>query len=187
MNKNTLFTSISFVILFLTGCKNKKDNKEEFLPVLSIIQNQVTDVDTSLYNIRKIINVDSTSDTTYVKREAFASLATDFLTSPDISGNTLKSHYTETKFFEESINKVIITYTPDNEDLELRRQEVHILPNQQDGDKISTIIMDKFISNKDSNLQKRLLWQMNDHFQVVTIVQKPGKPDRTTTLKVFWK
>jgi len=155
--------------------------------VLTIIKNQVATVDSSVYAIRKIVIEDSTTDTTFIRREDFANLAKDFLQTPDISQKKLKKHYFESKFFDESLRKVIITYTPDNETLELRRQEIHITPDQGDGDKISTIIMDKFISRKDSNIQKRLLWQMDDHFQVVTIIQKPGEKERAKTIKVMWK
>jgi hypothetical protein len=187
MNKKHLLIGVSLLIICFSACKNKDENKESFFPVLAIIQNQVAEVDSSVYAIRKIVIEDSTSDTTFVRREDFANLAKDFLQTPDISQKKLKRHYTESKFFDESLHKVIITYIPDNETLELRRQEIHITPDQVEGDKINTIIMDKFISNKDSNIQKRLLWQMNDHFQVVTIIQKPGEKERAKTIKVMWK
>lgn len=186
MNKKYFLIVVSLSIISFSSCKNQKESKESFFPVLTIIKNQVAEVDSSVYAIKKIVIVDSTFDTTFVRREDFANLAKDFLQTPDISQKKLKKHYTESNFFDESLQKIIITYTPDDEALELRRQEIHIIPDQGDGDKISTIIMDKFISTKDSNIQKRLLWQMDDHFQVVTIIQKPGEKESTKTVKVVW-
>lgn len=96
--------------------------------------------------------------------------------------------YTESKFFDESVKRVIITYTPNRDDIELRRQELHIIPDPAAaaGDKISTIILDKFTVTTDSNVQKRLLWQVNERFQVVTTIQKSNQAEATKTLRVIW-
>ncbi|MBK6828489.1 MAG: hypothetical protein IPG86_17270 [Chitinophagaceae bacterium] len=48
------------------------------------------------------------------------------------------------------------------------------------------MIIIREISNRDSFLQKKMLWQTNRSFQIVTTSQKPGKPEVTTVTKVAW-
>lgn len=84
------------------------------------------------------------------------------------------------------LKKVIITYTPVEKDAELQRQEIHITPGNGEEDKISTIILNRYQANKDSTIQRRLLWQVNERFQVVTTIQKAGMPEQTKTMKVIW-
>ncbi len=177
------------LVFSFIACKQKgKNNKpdEEFFPVLSILKSQVAHIDTSLYRIIKIVTIDSVSDTTYIRREEFRGLANDFLESADLTEKKYKKLYTESKFFDESLNRVIITYTPNKEDLEIKREELHIIPDLSTGDKIKTIIIDKFVPAKDSAIQKRLLWEVDERFQIVTTIQKSNKPDVTQTLKVIW-
>ena len=143
-------------------------------------------MDTSVYAIKKITIQDSISDTVFVPREEFRQLAKDFLDAPEISNKQLRDKYTESEYYDDMLKKIIITYSPTEKDLELQRQEVHISPNTGDGDKISTIILNRYHANKDSTVQKRMLWQVDERFQIVTTIQKPGVPEQTTTLKVIW-
>ena len=171
------------------ACKQKERDGEKsagFFPVLSYLKSQVAHIDTALYFIMKITITDSLSDTTYIKREEFRGLANDFLNIPDLTEKKYKKMYAESKFYDESVNRVVITYAAKEDDLELRKEEVHIITDPAGGDKVSTIILDKFISTRDSNVQKRLLWQVNERFQVVTSIEKLNQPDFTQTLKVIW-
>jgi hypothetical protein len=176
------------LIFLMSACREKKEEKQEdFLPALPFIQNDVKDVDTSLYPIIKITWVDTTdADTVFVKREGFRDLAVDFLQIPDIASDEYKKRYTEEKFYDQSLNTVIFTYRPKNaEKEEIQRQEILISPNPT-GDKVRSIIVERLITNKDSSVMKRMLWQINKSFQVVTSIQKPNIPERNFTLKVVW-
>jgi hypothetical protein len=183
----------SAVILSAMACKQKQheenngSEKESFFPVLSFIKSQVADIDTSLYPIKKIVITDSThSDTIFVPREEFHRLAKDFLEIPDLTDKKYKGRFKEEKLFDETLNRVIISYKPQNPDKEeLQKQEVLIVPDPS-GDKVSSIILDRVISNRDSFLQKNMLWQVDKSFQITTIAQKPGQPETTTIMKVTW-
>ena len=190
MKKNVCLFSALLLILF--ACKQKNSNsdqhqKESFFPVLSFIKSQVAHVDTSLYPIKKIVFTDSThSDTIFVPREEFRNLAKDFLESPDLTDKKYKSRYTEEKLFDETLNRVIISYKPQNPDKEeLQKQEVLIAPGPS-GDKVNSIIIDRIIINKDSFLQKTMLWQVDKSFQVTTTAQKSSQPETITIMKVSW-
>ena len=38
----------------------------------------------------------------------------------------------------------------------------------------------------DEEMKQNMLWLMDKSFQVATTIQKPGKPEKTTTVKVAW-
>lgn len=179
------------VLLVLPACKSKKKDdtpKEPPFPVLSYIKSQVKDVDTSIYTIRKIIITDSIhSDTTYIPREEFRAAAKDFLELPDLADKKYAGRFTEKRFFDESMNRVIIDYTPVNpEKEEITKQEVLITPDKATGDKVNTIILEKIINNRNGYLEQEFLWQVDKSFQVTTTTQLPGQPEKTVTIKVIW-
>lgn len=184
MNKCLLF----LVAISVLSCRSKKEDEENksFFPVLSFIKSQVAEVDTSVYPIFKIVTVDGLSDTVYIKREEFRQYANDFLTMPDISTKKWDDDYLETKLYDEDLKRVILNYMPKDVNEEIRRQEVMIEPGQQSEDKVRTIIIDRVVMNKDSTVQKNMLWQVDKHFQVVTVTNKKNQPEKIEKLKVVW-
>jgi len=176
------------VLLSVLSCKQKeKDTREKFFPVLSFIQSQVADIDTSLHSIYKLVYVDSLrTDTFYIHRENFREEAKDFLSVPDISVSKYRDRYAEEKLFDETMNRVLITYTPlKPEKEEIQRQEVLIKPDPS-GDRVTNIIINLGTNTKDSAVQKRLLWKVDESFRVTTIKQLAGQPETTSTIKVVW-
>jgi hypothetical protein len=186
--KNFLLVSFS-ILLLAVSCKQKEEEvKESFWPVLSLIQSQVAKVDTSLYPIKKITIIDSLhSDTQYVKREEFRGLAKEFLDIPDLMNKKTAKRFTEEKLFDQTLNRVILNYTPKDPDKEeFKKIQVLITPDIATGDKVNNIIIERIINNRDGFLQKNMLWQMDQSFQVTTITQKPGQPENISTIKVSW-
>ena len=183
------FVLILPFILALPACKSKKKEPEKkYVSVLSLIESQVAHVDTSLYSIMMIEQTDSLPvDTTYIPREEFRATAKDFLTIPDLSDHKVAKRYKEETMFDETINRVVITYSPENPSREeIQKQELLVTPNAATGDKVNTIIINRVISNRDSFMKQNLLWLMDKSFQIATTLQKPGKPEKTTTVKVTW-
>ena len=186
---NKYFALLLPIIMVLPACKSKKKEPEKkFVSVLSLIENQVAHVDTSLYSIIKIVQNDTLpGDTIYIPREEFRAAAKDFLSIPDLSDKKVAKRYKEEAIFDETINRFIITYTPeDPAKEEIQKQELLVTPNTATGDKVNNIIIDRVISNRDSFMKQNLLWQMDRSFQVATTLQKPGKPEKITTVKVVW-
>ena len=185
-----MFVATGVLALIFFACKQKKteDENESFFPVLSFLQSQIADIDTSLYTIKKIVATDSLhSDTTWVNREEFRGLAKDFLAIPDIAGKKYKKLYREEKIYDESMNRVILSYKPIKSDnAEIQKEEILITPDVATGDKVNTIIIDQIVADKNGSLQKKMLWRVDQSFQVTTISQKPGEPESISTLKVTW-
>ena len=173
--------------LFVASCNDKKENKNEknFFPVLSFIKSQVAHVDTSVFRIIKIVKKDSTSDTTYLKREEFREAAKDFLTIPDISDKDLRDEYTETELFVEDLDQVALNYMPKEPNKEITRQEVMIKAGP-DGDKVQSIFINRVINNKSGSIQKILFWEVDKQFRVITLTQLPDSPETKETIEVKW-
>ena len=179
-----------FVVIVTTACKQKKkENVKHFISVLSLIKKQVAHVDTSLYAIMKVVYKDSLhSDTTYIPREKFAEIAREFLDIPDLANEKVAARYKEDPVtHDEMLNRVIITYLPLNpEKEEVKRQEILATPIPGEDAKVNNIIIIREINNRDSFVQKKMLWQMDKSFQVVTTSQQPGKPEIIITTRVSW-
>lgn len=180
------FLFLIFTLIF-TSCKQKEDDKK-FISIVSLIKKQVAHIDTSLYPIMKINIIDSLhSDTVYIPREEFGNAAKDFLEIPDLSDQKVARKFKEEEpRYDELLNRVIITYTPiDPDKEETKKQEMLVTPSTA-GDKVNNIIVIKEISNRDSFLQKKMLWQLDKYFQIVTTSQKKGNPEVTSIMKVSW-
>jgi hypothetical protein len=186
MKKNKLLI-IGYLIVAGLGCKQKNSNDDiVFFPVLSFLKSQVKHIDTSLFRLKRIDIIDSLQDTSYIKRDEFRRLVNDFLETPDITEKSLKKKYKEDKTYDESLDRVILSYTPKDDNMEVLREEVIISPNTSEGDQVKSIIIEKMMERKDSIILKRLLWQVNKSFQVVTLIQKPNQPEITRTIEVIW-
>jgi hypothetical protein len=185
MKKQQAGTIIASILL-LFWCCHDKEKPESFLPVNLIIKGQVNHIDTSLYTIIKVTYVDTLrSDTAYVRREEFRELAKDFLTIPELS----KKSYTEQNVPGPTDGVSTFTYKPVHpEKEELKQVDVIIDPSLevQGKSQITTIIVDKLFFNRDSSVEKKLLWQLDRSFQVTTIKQLPGQPEVYSSYKVIW-
>jgi hypothetical protein len=183
------FAFLPGLLFLLVACKSKeKEPDKKYVSVLSLIKSQIAHVDTSLYSIVKIVKKDRLpDDTTYIRREEFESAASDFLSIPDLSDKRVAKKYKEESMYDKTINRVIISYTPlDPSKEEIQKQELLVTPDMARGDKVNNIIITQIINNRDSLMQKNMLWQVDKSFQVVTTLQKPGKPESITVLKVTW-
>ena len=185
--KNYLF--IFAIAILFASCKGKeKGEQKKFISVLSLIEKQVAHIDTSLYAITKVVTKDSLqSDTFYISRENFRAEAKDFLDIPDLSIQKIAKRYNEETRFDELLNRVIITYTPQKPDKEvIQKQEILVTPNIATGDKVNNIIIESVKSDRNGFLEKKMLWQLDHSFLITTTTQKPGEPEIVTTTRVTW-
>src|SRR6185503_17193841 len=115
--KNFLIVSILAIIL-ITGCKNKKDEKQDPpISAISIIKGQLNKLDSSMYAFIKLERNGNKTDTTYLKREEIRKLAEPFLSLPDIAEKKLYKKYTEERLIQADQENLSITSTlKDNED-----------------------------------------------------------------------
>jgi hypothetical protein len=176
--------------VIIYSCRlNEKETKNDFISVVSLIRADVAHVDTSLYSIVKTITYDSLhTDTQYIPREKFKDEAKDFLEIPDLADQKVAKNYkSDPPRYDELLGRAIFKYTPIHpEKEEVKSQELLATPVPGADARINNVIILREISNRDSFLQKKMLWQMNRSFQIITTTQKPGKPELTTITRVTW-
>lgn len=171
------------------ACNNKKDPPKNYISVVSLIRDDVANVDTSLFAIVKTVTYDSSrTDTFYIPREQFREEARDFLEIPDLANQKVAARYKDdSPIYDQTLGRVIFRYVPVNpEKEEIKSQEILATPVPGADARINNIIVVREISNRDSFLQKKMLWQVNRSFQIVTTSQKPGKPEITKITRVVW-
>ena len=188
MKNRFVFILAGLLIVIFTGCKGegKKAEKKTFISARSIINDQLKDIDTSLYSIVKVNCRDGDhSDTEYIRREDIRLAAKDFLDLPDLS----PEEYTEENIPGPTDNLSTISYKPIHPDKEdIQKLDFIIDPDMADIGKnvIKSIYIDRGFSNKDSSVQKRMLWQVDKSFQVSISRQLPGQPEINSTYRVTW-
>ncbi|TCZ73498.1 hypothetical protein [Flaviaesturariibacter aridisoli] len=180
---------LGWTMLLLVACRDRKeepapDNSEPF-KALSFIKSQVRDVDTGLYNIRKIVHFNGRSDTSSISREQFRREAAPFLQLPDIASPDQRKGYTEQNLFDETLNRVVLFYTAKDPEAPLQRQQVLIDPNEGGG-LVKTLIFDYYEKQGDYSVHRNLVWTTNDHFQISESVPGPGGTERIRRTEVLW-
>lgn len=177
----------------IAACDNKKNDKNEpeknYVSILSLVRGQVAHIDTSLYSIVKVVTTDTLPpDTTFINRQDFSKEAKDFLDIPDLGDPKVAARFLkQPTVYDSSMDRVIISYLPVNDNTEeYKKQEIWVKPDLANGDNVQTIIINRIVSNRDGYLEKKLLWMMDRSFQIVTLSQEPGKPEKVTTTKVTW-
>lgn len=179
------------ITVLTTACKQNKKEKEKIkavTPVLSFIQSQVAQVDSSVFAIKKIEYRDSLpADTTDIHRDQFRGLAKDFLEIPDISTSEYKDRYEEKQNYDPDLDLVsLITLPKEPANAEILKQQVIIKPDTEGG-KMKTIYIDREWVTKDSSVIKKMIWEVDNYFQVLTLKQLPGQPETSHVLRVTWK
>lgn len=180
MNKWLLF-GLTFISL---ACKSKK--KERYFPVLSYIKSQVAHVDTSLYKIVQVKTLNGQSDTIFLKREDFKHAAKDFLTLPDIASSKWQDNYQESQLYDQDLKTVVLNYMPKNNEGEIRRQDVIISPNSQQGDEVKTIYIERRVQAGKDEVQKKMTWEVNKRFKITSIMHHENGTEEIETAEVIW-
>jgi hypothetical protein len=175
------------LLLSVVACKSKKKEPQEgFFNVKSYILAQIRQVDTSLFRITLINMRDTLSDTSIIPREKFRDAAAPFVSLPDISDEDHRENYTESKIFDPEINSVLLTYTTQDQEEEVRRETVLLSMNDKQESEVNTLIINRIKNSKDSTVEQDLTWRIGSHFQVVTKVRKTGQPERLSRYQVRW-
>lgn len=176
------------ILLFSCSQKKKQQNKEEqFFPVSSYLKGQVAQMDSSLSTIMAIQQQDSSKpDTTYVRNKEFKSYAKEFLDLPDISSDKLRGDYQVTNMYDDLLDSYIFTYTTDEKDDVIKKQDVLVEPGENGENNIKTINIDKWETKGDSTIHKNMVWDSGKRFLIITKVQKNNQPEKIHTLEVKW-
>lgn len=179
----TVFALVGF------ACNNKKKEDKDpsqYFPIRSYLQSQVKNLDTAAYSFIKIETANGKADTSLLKRNELKQYTRDFTDIPDLRNPDEGRNYNETKSFDSLMGRVFMTYSAANDDVEVTRQEITVLPTLTGSDEVKTVYIEKLISGKKGTIDKKLLWEVGYFFSITTITQK-GNSDQVHKLKVLFK
>lgn len=178
-----------FVLLLggLTAC-NQNGPKKKFISATSLIEQQVWQIDTSLYSIRRYTTRDSLStDTAYIPRENFRAEVVDFFQIPDLSNPTQAGYFREETRYDELLNRAIISYSAiDPNTQSFQKIELFVEPNLAAGDQTRTILATRSRHDRNGSEQLQLIWQLDKRCTRTRITQKPGETEQVVTTIWSW-
>jgi hypothetical protein len=163
-----------------------EEKPADFFPVGSFISGQVREVDSLGMPLIETITANHNTKTIVISAAEFKRLANEFIQS-DISGAATNRFYKETSFADQSAPNVTLTYASTDKQLEVQRVDVIIRPDTLVNDKVQNIYIEKVSSKKDTSIVKKLLWNADRNFQIITTTQPPNGAPVTTHLKVSWE
>jgi len=185
--KNYLVIPVLIAILF-AACKEKKEAKQEQpISVLSIIKGQLNHLDTSLYGITQYETAGLTTDTIYPRRDEIRLIAAPFLSLPEIADEKYYANYTEERLIDAQQETLNITSTAKNENAEIQKQIIVIALADVSSGKVQSIFIDRYISSKDSTVEQKLFWEIDNYFSIGSIIEKENQPEKTHFTKVAWQ
>lgn len=185
--KNYLFIPALITILF-ASCKEKKEaSQEPPISVLSIIKGQLNHLDTSLYGITKYETADNTTDTTYPTRDEIRKIAAPFLTLPEIADKNYYKNYTEERLIDAQQETLNITSTAKDENAEIQKQIIVITLADVSSGKVQSVFIDRYVSSKDSTVEQKLFWEIDQYFSIGSIIEKENQSEKTRFTKVVWQ
>jgi hypothetical protein len=185
--KNYLIILALIAILFV-ACKGKKETKQEPpISVLSIIKGQLNHLDTSLYGVTKYETADNTTDTTYPRRDEIRTIAAPFLSLPEIADLNYYKNYTEEKVIDAQQETLNITSTAKTENAEIQKQIIVIALADVSSGKVQSIFIDRYIQIKDSTIEQKLFWEIDQYFSIHNIIEKENQSEKTRFTKLVWQ
>ena len=185
--KNYLIIPALIAFLF-AACKGKKEvNQEPPISALSIIKGQLNHLDTSLYGITKYETAGNIIDTTYPRRVEIREIAAPFLSLPEIADKNYYKNYTEERLIDAQQETLNITSTAKNENAEIQKQIIVIALADVSSGKVQSIFIDRYISSKDSTVEQKLFWEIDNYFSIGSIIEKENQPEKTRFTKVAWQ
>lgn len=149
---------------------------ENFFPVTNFIRGEILTVKNSGITPRMFVTKNGKKDTSWLKIELLDSAFSPFL-SPKIDTANLKDIFTETSFFDQTLNLYTFTYSRKSnasQFTELQRWNVYL--NTGDS-KVSSVYMEK---SPGPGVKQLLTWQTGKSCKIITI-----KDDQVTEEKLI--
>jgi hypothetical protein len=186
--KNYLIISALAIILF-SACKDKEDLKKEApISALSIIKGQLKKFDSTIYAFTKYERVGDKTDTAYLRREEVKKIAEIFLSLPEIADEKYHKRYTEEKIVDAEQQTLSITSTlKDGVNSEIQTQMLIIDMADLSNGTISRIFIDSYKNSGDSSIGKKLYWEIDKYFTILTSIEKENQPEKTHYTKIEWQ
>ena len=167
----------------VTPAVNKTQEKQRFFPVTAFIKGQIYDLKSRGINPLKYVTENNHTDSSWVKTEQLDAELHEFL-HPVIDTANLITLFTETSFFDQSIDAITLTYDasgPLPDTMQLKHWDVYI---DFDSQNVKRIYLVKEIDN---NKTLQLTWVSNQWCKITSITtDKNGNSIVEKEVKLFW-
>jgi hypothetical protein len=165
--------------------RNSRDSTQQaFFPVGEFLMSEIGYVDSTPLAIRKYTIQSDRRDSAFIQPADFNGLAREFIL-PELDPDSMKINYLENSFQDETTGYLTLNYTPRNKEASLQRVDVIITPGKTHN-KVRSIYMEKLSRKSDTLEIKKMYWQAQQSFQVITTLQLPEKAPIVRQLKVVW-
>lgn len=175
----------------LAACRDHSENRKKqeetnnIFPITPFLAGQIHEVDSLKLPLTKYTTVNDRTDSVTMSTDEFKLLANEFM-HPDINDAANKKYYKETSFADQSIPSITITYSTASKDLEIQRVDVIIKPDPVVNDQVQSIYMEKHTQRNDTSILKKLYWETDHSFQIITSTRVSTRSPTFNQLKVLW-
>ncbi len=142
-----------------------KEEKPSFFPVTSYLKGQLFEIKNGSLNPVKIVTIKNKIDSSWIKMELLENEVADFL-SPEIDSVNMISLFKESKFLDQTLDAVTLTYDPINplpDSVLLKHWDIYINPETGE---VKRLYMLKKLSPV---ITQQLTWQVGKSCSIVTI------------------
>jgi hypothetical protein len=174
------------IICILFSCRNKNTQQQQsgnieqkidsFFPVTSFLKGQLHEIDSLPVTPLHVITIKDKTDSVWLKRDSLHVVLQPFFYN-EINETNLSKYFTETKFNDQSINRITFTYAATNiklpDSIQLRQWDVYVEP--ETGKVTKVYIVREFIEDKKHVLQQ-LTWNTGKGAKIVTISGNSNHP-----------
>ncbi|MBC7936405.1 MAG: hypothetical protein H7Y86_13730 [Rhizobacter sp.] len=174
MKKLLLFLTI-YASLLSCNDNNKKPvgddttQKQEaapgFFPVTSYLKGQVAEIKSIGINPLKFVTIKNIKDSVWLKPEEFDSAFAEFL-RPEIDSITMADFFSESKFFDQTLNTYTFTYEPKKTlpaTMQIKRWDVYVDPETNT---VKRVYIEKYAA---AQKEMQLTWQARKNCRIVFI------------------
>lgn len=157
--------------------------KLSYFPLTAYLKGQVRSVGLIGISPLKVVTTAAKTDSTWIRMEDFGREIAEFM-SPEIDSVNMTSLFSESKFNDQSLGVVTLTYEPKKQlpaGFELARWDVYINP---ESGTITKVYMLK--NRKDTTLH--LTWEAEKGCTIQTVLNKPdGTAVEESKVSITWK
>lgn len=184
----SLLTLTATAILCSCGGGDSRKNEQAdkaFFPVNAQVLSELKALDSlPLAVFRYHEGPDGHKDTTIVSKEQLRAAAKDLLDA-DITGDKIRSKYTESVYMDQSLGSVTMSYVPNEKDLPVGKVDVYLDPEK---DRMKQVYVETSGSwPGDSIYSRKMLFAPGRYFQVSTTISGPNGSGRTVQDKYSWE
>jgi hypothetical protein len=156
----------------------------EYLPVASLLDEGIRNVETYGAGILKKTKGAKKKDSVFIQYPDFKSIASQFILK-ELDSTYFSNNYEETSLMDESTKMFNFIYTAKDSIPSLRQVIVYIAPSLT-SNKIDRVYMETVELKDNVPVEKKFTWKMGKYCYIITTRQPPSGDPVTSMEKLIW-